>query len=134
MTRLSHALALVGLLCGILFSGPVAVAARVTSVEFLKAKRLEAMKRLELSARGLDSEDNVRRATEPRVKNITFSNPKASRAYATAFLLPIVPPHTPLDFYVDGTSLPQVNFDIGPSWSGLIPISSHPNETRKVWF
>jgi len=37
------------------------------------------------------------------------------------------------DFYVDGTSIPLVNFDVGPSWSGLIPISSSPNETRKVW-
>ena len=37
------------------------------------------------------------------------------------------------EFYVDGTTIPFVNFDIGPSWSGLIPISSSANETRKVW-
>jgi hypothetical protein len=28
--------------------------------------------------------------------------------------------------------MPQVDFDIGPSWSGLLPISSKKNETRKV--
>ncbi|KAK0490289.1 Alpha/Beta hydrolase protein [Armillaria novae-zelandiae] len=39
------------------------------------------------------------------VKNITFSNPKAAGAST---------------------------FDVGPSWSGLMPISSDPNETRKV--
>jgi carboxypeptidase D len=33
---------------------------------------------------------------------------------------------------VDGTSLPFVNFDVGPSWSGLIPISQAKDETRKV--
>jgi carboxypeptidase D len=136
MTRLSRALALVGLLCGTLFSGPVAVAARDTSVKSLHAKRLEAVKRWELSARGRDSGGNARRATgpaPPRVKNITFSNPKASGEYATAMLFPIVPSHSLLEYYVDGTTIPKVHFDVGPSWSGLIPISSSPHETRKVW-
>ncbi|CDO76355.1 hypothetical protein BN946_scf185011.g19 [Trametes cinnabarina] len=50
------------------------------------------------------------------VKNITFSNPRAS------------------EFYVDGTSIPDVNWDIGPSWSGLLPISADPNETRQLFF
>jgi carboxypeptidase D len=35
-------------------------------------------------------------------------------------------------FYVDGKSIPEVDFDVGPSWSGLLPISSEKNETRKV--
>ena len=138
MTRLSSVLALLGLLCGTLFLGPVAVAARDTSVESLNAKRLEAVKRWELSARGRNGGGNARRAAltlaPPRVKNITFSNPKASRAYAIIFLLLIASSHVLPDFYVEGTTIPQVNFDVGPSWSGLIPISSAPNETRKVWF
>ncbi|GJE99440.1 carboxypeptidase [Phanerochaete sordida] len=50
------------------------------------------------------------------VKNITFSNPKAS------------------EFYVDGTSIPEVDFDVGPSWAGLMPISGAANETRKLFF
>ncbi|KIP03345.1 hypothetical protein PHLGIDRAFT_77748 [Phlebiopsis gigantea 11061_1 CR5-6] len=36
------------------------------------------------------------------------------------------------EFYVDGTTIPEVDFDVGPSWSGLLPISSDPNETRKA--
>ncbi|KAM5534367.1 hypothetical protein V8D89_011960 [Ganoderma adspersum] len=47
---------------------------------------------------------------------ITFSNPKAQ------------------DFYVDGTKIPDVKFDAGPSWSGLMPISGAANETRKLFF
>jgi carboxypeptidase D len=35
---------------------------------------------------------------------------------------------------VDGNSIPEVNFNAGPSWSGLIPISGAPNETRKVLY
>ncbi|KAI0771706.1 alpha/beta-hydrolase [Trametes elegans] len=57
-----------------------------------------------------------RAATSTGVKNITFSNPRAS------------------EFYVDGTSIPDVDWDIGPSWSGLLPISSDPDETRKLFF
>ncbi|TBU48705.1 alpha/beta-hydrolase [Dichomitus squalens] len=47
---------------------------------------------------------------------ITFKNPKAK------------------EFYVDGTKIPEVKFDAGPSWSGLLPISGHANETRKLFF
>jgi hypothetical protein len=36
------------------------------------------------------------------------------------------------EFYVDGTKIPLVDFDVGPSWSGLIPISDAANETGKV--
>ncbi|TFY76116.1 hypothetical protein EWM64_g7897 [Hericium alpestre] len=58
----------------------------------------------------------VRRASSGTVKNITFTNPKAS------------------EFFVDGSSIPLVDFDVGPSWSGLIPISGDGNETRKLFF
>jgi carboxypeptidase D len=50
------------------------------------------------------------------VQNITFTNPKAS------------------EFWVDGANFPEVSFDIGPSWAGLLPISSDPDETRKLFF
>jgi len=33
---------------------------------------------------------------------------------------------------VDGKKIPEVDFDAGDSWAGLLPISSDPNETRKV--
>ncbi|GJJ15864.1 hypothetical protein Clacol_010142 [Clathrus columnatus] len=62
-----------------------------------------------LSTRATDEKPNP-----SGVKNITFTNPRAS------------------EFYVDGTSIPEVSFDVGPSWAGLLPISSDPDETRKV--
>ncbi|KAH8980669.1 Alpha/Beta hydrolase protein [Lactarius akahatsu] len=37
-------------------------------------------------------------------------------------------------FHVKGTSIPHVNFDVGDSWSGLLPISADPYETRKLFF
>ncbi|CAE6486959.1 unnamed protein product [Rhizoctonia solani] len=47
---------------------------------------------------------------------ISFSNPKAA------------------EYLVDGTKIPDVEFDVGPSWSGLMPISGNANETRKLFF
>lgn len=66
---------------------------------------------------------------------VTFKNPAAKQ------------------FFVDGTKIPdgmilayvasshimlilpsKVNFDAGPSWSGLMPISGAKNETRKLFF
>lgn len=35
--------------------------------------------------------------------------------------------------YLDGRSLPLVDFDVGPSWAGLLPISDSPNETHQVF-
>ncbi|KAJ7668514.1 alpha/beta-hydrolase [Mycena polygramma] len=55
-------------------------------------------------------------STHKRQSSITFSNPAAEK------------------FFVDGNSIPLVNFDAGPSWSGLMPISGDPNETRKLFF
>ena len=46
--------------------------------------------------------------------------------------VPRSPSHAFTEYYVDGKSIPSVNFDVGPSWSGLIPVSNAANETRKV--
>ncbi|KAF7298105.1 Carboxypeptidase Cpds [Mycena chlorophos] len=51
-----------------------------------------------------------------RQSTMTFSNPAAEA------------------FLVDGTTIPDVNFDAGPSWAGLLPISGDPDETRKLFF
>lgn len=59
--------------------------------------------------------NNQRRAPAPP-STITFKNPKAKQ------------------FFVDGTKIPEVNFDAGPSWAGLMPISGAQNETRKLFF
>ena len=37
-------------------------------------------------------------------------------------------------FAVDGTAIPDVDFDIGESYAGLLPISGDSNETRELFF
>lgn len=37
-------------------------------------------------------------------------------------------------FAVNGTNFPLLDFDIGESYAGLLPISSQANETRKLFF
>ncbi|MCJ1400830.1 hypothetical protein MMC11_004038 [Xylographa trunciseda] len=37
-------------------------------------------------------------------------------------------------FAVNGSAIPDVNFDIGESYAGLLPISSSPKETRELYF
>jgi hypothetical protein len=91
MARLSRALALLSLLGGTLLVGTVARAMTGSSLGSLNAKRLEvAKRRSEYSSRG--NGGALRRAadTSPpsRVKNITFTNPKASGAYARVHALP----------------------------------------------
>jgi len=77
----------------------------------LHARHVEAAKRWAPNPRA-DSEDGG----PGTVKNITFTNPRAS------------------EFYVDGATIPLVDWDVGPSWAGLLPISSAPNETRQLYF
>ena len=92
----------------------------------LRAKQAEAAKRWGMTP-GLS-----RRAQGPIApKNITFKNPGVSRMYIS-HCISCSHPEIALEFYVDGTSIPEVGWDVGPSWSGLLPISSDPNETRKV--
>jgi carboxypeptidase D len=37
-------------------------------------------------------------------------------------------------FAVNGSGIPEVPFDIGESFAGLLPISDSPDETRKLFF
>lgn len=37
-------------------------------------------------------------------------------------------------FVVNGSAIPEVDFDIGESYAGLLPISDDPNETRQLYF
>jgi len=41
---------------------------------------------------------------------------------------------TASEFGVDGTGLPDVNFDIGESYAGLLPVSTKPGEPRQLYF
>ena len=35
---------------------------------------------------------------------------------------------------MNGSNIPDVAFDVGESYAGLLPISSDPNESRKLFF
>ena len=37
-------------------------------------------------------------------------------------------------FVVNGSAIPEVDFDIGESYAGLLPISQAPNEPRQLYF
>jgi len=37
-------------------------------------------------------------------------------------------------FAVDGKAIPEIPFDAGESYSGLLPISSKADETKKLFF
>ena len=37
-------------------------------------------------------------------------------------------------FVVNGTGIPEVSFDIGESYAGLLPISQSKNESRELFF
>ena len=39
-----------------------------------------------------------------------------------------------VEFAVNGSAIPDVDFDIGESYAGLLPISSKANETRELYF
>ena len=39
-----------------------------------------------------------------------------------------------VEFAVNGSAIPDVDFDIGESYAGLLPISSKFNETRELYF
>ena len=39
-----------------------------------------------------------------------------------------------VEFAVNGSAIPDVDFDIGESYAGLLPISSNANETRELYF
>ena len=100
--------------CACLLALVASTLARDTSPHAIHAKQVAATERIRNAVRAEAEARLERRADEAKVKNITFTNPKASA------------------FYIDGTTLPLVDFDVGPSWAGLIPISNATNEERKV--
>nr|VWO97797.1 Uncharacterized protein [Ganoderma boninense] len=55
-------------------------------------------------------------ASDTRQSLITFADPRAKA------------------FEVDGKKIPDVHWDAGRSWAGLMPISGDANETRKLFF
>ena len=66
---------------------------------------------------------------ERRVANEPFKNPEIQKRASSFFLTDKTKP-----FAVNGTGIPEVNFDVGESYAGLLPISDDPAETRKLFF
>lgn len=57
--------------------------------------------------------------------------------YQSVRLIPLKDPSAAdgfIEFAVNGSAIPDVSFDIGESYAGLLPISSSPNETRELYF
>ncbi|KZL69632.1 serine carboxypeptidase [Colletotrichum incanum] len=69
-----------------------------------------------------------RSVVERRVANQPFSHPEIQKR-ASRFLT-----HKTEAFAVNGSGIPEVPFDIGESYAGLLPISDSPDETRKLFF
>jgi carboxypeptidase D len=67
--------------------------------------------------------------TEKRVANKPFTHPEIQKRATSFFATNKTEP-----FSVNGTGLPEVPFDIGESYAGLLPISDDPAETRKLFF
>ncbi|KAF8120710.1 Alpha/Beta hydrolase protein [Boletus edulis] len=88
--------------------------ARMMRKDEVATRQAEAAKRWQCSpGPAVSSSTNVKRGGP---QNITFTNPEASK------------------FWVNGSALPFVDFDVGPSWAGLLPISNNSNETRQLFF
>lgn len=72
--------------------------------------------------------DAKRPTIEKRVPNQPFKNARLQeRAYGSYFSTPKTE-----KFVVNGTAIPDVDFDIGESYAGLLPISGAANETREL--
>ncbi|KAG6910181.1 hypothetical protein DXG01_012630 [Tephrocybe rancida] len=109
------------------------VAAGVLSGEARQLRKADIHARQVAAAKRFQNNMPVKRAAP---HNITFSNPKASgmSAFHVLQLVTRLIRSRRTEFYVDGTTIPEVDFDVGPSWSGLLPISANANETRKLFF
>ncbi|KAF3011009.1 hypothetical protein E8E13_010830 [Curvularia kusanoi] len=69
-----------------------------------------------------------RSIVERSVPNQGFSHPEIQKR-ASRFLT-----EKTKAFAVNGSGIPEVPFDIGESYAGLLPISDSPDETRKLFF
>ncbi|KAH9997007.1 Alpha/Beta hydrolase protein [Russula vinacea] len=75
---------------------------------------------------------NRRQLPERRSESSATRGFNAIRRDPNRFANPKRRPNAPIpEFHVDGTKIPLVDFDVGDSWAGLLPISSDPHETRK---
>jgi carboxypeptidase D len=114
---------------------PSAARAKMMTKAQLAARQAAAAEQFHQRAVRAPALDAKKGASGTGVKNITFTNPKASRASIPgAYILACAHICVPAEFYVDGKSIPDVDWDVGPSWSGLLPISNKTGETRELFF
>ncbi|KAM6489316.1 Alpha/Beta hydrolase fold [Amanita muscaria] len=116
----------IALLCGVTAYPGVEARRTFPTRDQIQARQLEAAKRYNvnnlLKAQQVPKNElfaasnSAASGPSANVRNITFKNPLASH------------------FWVNGTSIPFVDWDVGPSWAGLLPISSAADETRKLFF
>ena len=111
------------------------VSARQADRNHIQALQREATNRFNnrLSLSSIAGDVRLSKSTD--VKNITFSNPAASGEHRATLRHRLGigwRADRGLAFYVDGTTIPEVDWDVGPSWAGLLPISGNKDETRKV--
>lgn len=81
---------------------------------------------------GIDAFKRVDRVLEPRAAaqhNAPPDSDERLQKRASPYLNDVTQ-----KFVVDGTKIPDVDFDVGESYAGLVPISSAANETRKLFF
>jgi carboxypeptidase D len=114
---------------------PGAAHAKMMTKAQLAARQAAAAEQFHQRALRAPVADAKKAASGTGVKNITFANPKASRACIPRACIRAYTHVCALaEFYVDGTSIPDVDWDVGPSWSGLLPISNKTGETRELFF
>lgn len=67
----------------------------------------------------------------PQYEKRQYVNATSSESLMQASLCTTL---TGVEFAVNGSAIPDVDFDIGESYAGLLPISSKANETRELYF
>ena len=107
------------------FQGSDVQARRAFTKADLRARQEEAVRNLSPQRRAESGSGGP-----GTVKNITFSNPRASGEQFLGVEGSYT--HDKPEFYVDGATIPLVDWDVGPSWAGLLPISNKTDETRQV--
>lgn len=63
-----------------------------------------------------------------------LTNSTASKSWVSSFTTMNNHTNKFIEFSVNGSAIPDVDFDVGESYAGLLPISKKANETRQLYF
>lgn len=74
------------------------------------------------------------RSTSQYLTNATSSKLAFSLVFDLSSLVLVTWAYTNPEFAVDGSALPEIDFNIGESYAGTLPISSDPNDINRLWF